>query len=160
MTGPCQMAGTGIVAPWIHKLTAKPHTGLPDMAYTRCCFARGRCQAGPSTLCSIHNQSSCPRIHILNAPAYRFPVPLPYTHSRQHTDTPCRTCICCQVWDVRTGRCVRQLSGAQGILYSVSWNSEGRLLAASNDSGVIFVYDYSRGMLVKSLHQHTKQSLK
>lgn len=85
---------------------------------------------------------------------------LSHTRSRQRTVIRSLACISCQVWDVRTGRCVRQLCGAQGILYSVSWNSEGRLLAASNDSGVVFVYDYSRGMLVKSLHQHTKQSLK
>ncbi|KAG2502174.1 hypothetical protein HYH03_000661 [Edaphochlamys debaryana] len=65
-----------------------------------------------------------------------------------------------RVWDVRTARCIKILSGAEGVLYSVSWNCEGRMLAASNDSGLIFVYDYHRGLLIKSLRQHTKQSLK
>ncbi|KAG2445130.1 hypothetical protein HYH02_008598 [Chlamydomonas schloesseri] len=65
-----------------------------------------------------------------------------------------------RVWDVRTARCIKQLGGAEGILYSVSWSADGKLLAASNDSGMIYIYDYARGMLIKGLRQHTKQSLK
>lgn len=65
-----------------------------------------------------------------------------------------------QVWDVRTARCIKLLGGAEGILYSVSWSADGKLLAASNDSGMIYIYDYARGMLIKGLRQHTKQSLK
>eukprot|EP00198_Chlamydomonas_reinhardtii_P008750 XP_001698087.1 predicted protein [Chlamydomonas reinhardtii] len=65
-----------------------------------------------------------------------------------------------RVWDVRTARCIKLLGGAEGILYSVSWSADGKLLAASNDSGMIYIYDYARGMLIKGLRQHTKQSLK
>ncbi|EFJ53255.1 hypothetical protein VOLCADRAFT_115828 [Volvox carteri f. nagariensis] len=65
-----------------------------------------------------------------------------------------------RVWDVRSSRCVKHLLGAEGILYSVSWSADGRHIAASNDSGAIFLYDYGRGSLAKTLRQHTKQSLK
>ncbi|GLI61761.1 hypothetical protein VaNZ11_004229 [Volvox africanus] len=65
-----------------------------------------------------------------------------------------------RVWDVRTARCVKLLLGAEGILYSVSWSADGKLLAASNDAGVIYLYEYGRGVLIKALRQHTKQSLR
>ncbi|GFR43266.1 hypothetical protein Agub_g4328, partial [Astrephomene gubernaculifera] len=65
-----------------------------------------------------------------------------------------------RIWDVRSGRCVRQLAGAEGILYSLSWSADGRLLAACNDVGAVYLYDMARGLLVKALRQHAKQALK
>ncbi len=43
---------------------------------------------------------------------------------------------------------------------SVSWSCDGRLLAASSDSGTVFLYDVAKGFMVKVLKQHTKQSLR
>lgn len=67
--------------------------------------------------------------------------------------------VAAQVWDVRTATCTKLFSGAEGILYCAAWSCDGRLLAASNNTGGVHLYDYARNMLVKTLQLHGPKAL-
>jgi len=61
-----------------------------------------------------------------------------------------------KLWDVRSRRCIKSLTGAKGILYSVTWSPDGSRLAASSSTGVIYIYNEGSGAVEKELQIHTQ----
>ncbi|CAD7696745.1 unnamed protein product [Ostreobium quekettii] len=59
-----------------------------------------------------------------------------------------------RLWDVRTLKCVKILTGACSALYSLCWSPDGALLAASDALGRVHLYDSHRGLLTRSCQLH------
>ena len=65
-----------------------------------------------------------------------------------------------KLWDVRSRRCIKSLTGAKGILYSVTWSPDGSRLAASSSNGIIYIYNEGSGTVEKDLQIHTQTAFR
>ena len=65
-----------------------------------------------------------------------------------------------KLWDVRSRRCIKTLTGAKGILYSVTWSPDGLRLAASSSNGHIYIYNEGTGTVEKDLEIHTQTAFR
>eukprot|EP00455_Lapot_gusevi_P040938 TRINITY_DN4691_c0_g1_i4.p1 TRINITY_DN4691_c0_g1~~TRINITY_DN4691_c0_g1_i4.p1 ORF type:complete len:1101 (-),score=371.19 TRINITY_DN4691_c0_g1_i4:99-3326(-) len=64
-----------------------------------------------------------------------------------------------KLWDVRQMKCVQELAGQQGVLYSISWAPSGadedRLVSASS-RGEIFMWNTKTGQILKRFQHHNE----
>ena len=61
-----------------------------------------------------------------------------------------------RLWNVRTGRLLRILTGHRGIVYSVSFSPDGKTLASGGFDATIRLWDVRTGGLLRTLEGHTK----
>ena len=64
-----------------------------------------------------------------------------------------------RLWDVRSGKCLKKMEGAGGVLYSVTWSPDGDYLAASSSTGDIFIFSEAKGTVIRKVSHHKGPSL-
>ena len=63
-----------------------------------------------------------------------------------------------RIWDVKTLKCLRILTGANEALHSLCWSPDDENIAASDSAGRVHMYDSRRGLLMRSLQMHSRNA--
>nr|VFK30080.1 MAG: WD domain-containing protein, G-beta repeat-containing protein [Candidatus Kentron sp. MB]VFK75044.1 MAG: WD domain-containing protein, G-beta repeat-containing protein [Candidatus Kentron sp. MB] len=61
------------------------------------------------------------------------------------------------LWDIATGKRIRILGKHGGMVYSVAWSPNGRLLASCSGDRIIQIWEPESGQLLRELRGHTNQ---
>lgn len=62
------------------------------------------------------------------------------------------------LWDPQSGNKIRDLISTQGKIYSISFNQSGNILASADQDGVIILWDYLTGKIIKQIQIRKDQT--